>query len=60
MESVGKDCKELKRKYDECFNKWFAEKFLKGVKDDPCQPLFLVYQECVKASDYTICLNTLI
>ncbi|KAK3803233.1 hypothetical protein RRG08_013816 [Elysia crispata] len=48
MNSVGEECQELKRRYDECFNKWFAEKFLKGQRDDPCQPLFKVYQECVK------------
>ncbi|CAL1528754.1 unnamed protein product [Lymnaea stagnalis] len=48
MDSVGKECQDLKRKYDECFNKWFAEKFLKGVTEDPCTKLFNVYQECVK------------
>ncbi|GFO43099.1 Tp53-regulated inhibitor of apoptosis 1 [Plakobranchus ocellatus] len=48
MNSVGEECQELKRRYDECFNKWFAEKFLKGQTDDPCQPLFRVYQKCVK------------
>jgi len=48
MESVGEDCKELKHTYDECFNNWFANKFLKGVKDDPCKTLFEVYQTCVK------------
>ena len=49
MESVGgKECQELKRQYDECFNNWFAEKFLKGIKDDSCEGLFKVYQECVK------------
>ncbi|CAG5130092.1 unnamed protein product [Candidula unifasciata] len=48
MDSVGTDCRELKRTYDECFNKWFSEKFLKGVTEDPCTALFKVYQDCVK------------
>ena len=48
MNSVGKDCQELKHSYDECFNKWFAESFLKGKKDDPCSGLFKEYQACVK------------
>ncbi|XP_067329395.1 TP53-regulated inhibitor of apoptosis 1 isoform X1 [Anolis sagrei] len=30
MNSVGEACTELKRDYDQCFNRWFAEKFLKG------------------------------
>ncbi|XP_076473038.1 uncharacterized protein LOC143302312 [Babylonia areolata] len=48
MNSVGDDCLELKRAYDDCFNKWFSEKFLKGFRDDTCAPLFRVYQDCVK------------
>nr|KAI8753349.1 TP53-regulated inhibitor of apoptosis 1-A [Biomphalaria glabrata] len=48
MDSVGKECQELKRKYDECFNRWFADKFLKGVTEDSCNELFKVYQDCVK------------
>lgn len=55
MDSVGNDCRELKRTYDECFNKWFSEKFLKGVTEDPCTPLFRVYQECVKVIVLTPC-----
>lgn len=48
MNSVGEDCIELKKMYEECFNKWFAEKFLKGSIEDTCAPQFRVYQECVK------------
>ncbi|XP_037810769.1 TP53-regulated inhibitor of apoptosis 1-like [Lucilia sericata] len=49
MNSLGDDCNELKRKYDECFNLWFSERFLKGDNDDSmCAPIFKVYQECVK------------
>lgn len=48
MNSVGEDCIELKKAYEECFNKWFSEKFLKGVTEDSCSPQFRVYQQCVK------------
>lgn len=49
MNSVGEACTELKREYDQCFNRWFAEKFLKGDSaDDPCGQLFKRYQLCVQ------------
>lgn len=49
MNSVGEGCTELKREYDQCFNRWFAEKFLKGDRsDDPCTELFKKYQSCVQ------------
>ncbi|KAH8250754.1 TP53-regulated inhibitor of apoptosis 1-B-like [Drosophila kikkawai] len=49
MNSIGKDCDELKKQYDACFNSWFSEQFLKGRTDDSaCAPIFRVYQECVK------------
>ncbi|XP_003395324.1 TP53-regulated inhibitor of apoptosis 1-like isoform X1 [Bombus affinis] len=41
-------CKELKEKYDRCFNDWFSEKFLRGINDDSeCAPLLKVYTKCV-------------
>ncbi|XP_033188968.1 TP53-regulated inhibitor of apoptosis 1-like isoform X2 [Bombus vosnesenskii] len=41
-------CKELKEKYDRCFNDWFSEKFLHGINDDSeCAPLLKVYTKCV-------------
>ncbi|KAG5677916.1 hypothetical protein PVAND_007632 [Polypedilum vanderplanki] len=49
MNSIGENCNELKSKYDQCFNTWFSEKFLKGDKDDtPCKSLFQTYQKCVQ------------
>lgn len=49
MDSIGKDCRELKKEYDACFNTWFSEHFLKGATDDSmCAPIFQVYQQCVK------------
>lgn len=50
MNSIGKECIELKKTYDECFNSWFADKFLKGYTKDTCEPLFRVYQECVQTA----------
>lgn len=46
MDSIGEECKELKKKYDECFNEWFGE-YLKGRKSDPCKTLLKDYQCCV-------------
>jgi len=50
MNSVGADCTELKHKYDECFNRWFVDQFLKGnlKEDEECKTLFSSYQSCVK------------
>ncbi|KAI8505100.1 TP53-regulated inhibitor of apoptosis 1 [Branchiostoma belcheri] len=51
MNSVGSECNDMKRDYDQCFNKWFSEKFLKGDRaDEACTPLFKKYQSCVKVS----------
>lgn len=49
MNSVGEACTDLKREYDQCFNRWFAEKFLKGDRSgDPCTESFRLYQRCVQ------------
>uniref|UniRef100_A0A8D2DFN7 TP53-regulated inhibitor of apoptosis 1 n=1 Tax=Sciurus vulgaris TaxID=55149 RepID=A0A8D2DFN7_SCIVU len=49
MNSVGEACTDMKRKYDQCFNRWFAEKFLKGDgSGDPCTDLFKRYQQCIQ------------
>ncbi|KAH7639362.1 TP53-regulated inhibitor of apoptosis 1 [Dermatophagoides farinae] len=49
MESIGKECTELKREYDQCFNVWFAEKFLKGDhRSSMCDKIFTLYQNCVR------------
>ncbi|KHJ40733.1 hypothetical protein D918_09175 [Trichuris suis] len=48
MNSISPKCNELKHKYDACFNEWFAERFLKGDSEDVCQPIFQLYQECIK------------
>ena len=48
MNSISKKCQEAKEKYDACFNNWFSEKYLKGNTEDECEPLFRIYQKCVK------------
>lgn len=50
MDSIGKDCKELKRQYEACFNAWYSESFLRNKNGDMsvCEPLFQEYQKCLK------------
>uniref|UniRef100_A0AAZ3R183 TP53 regulated inhibitor of apoptosis 1 n=1 Tax=Oncorhynchus tshawytscha TaxID=74940 RepID=A0AAZ3R183_ONCTS len=49
MNSVGEGCTDLKREYDQCFNRWFADKFLKEDRSgDPCTEMFKKYQHCVQ------------
>lgn len=58
MNSIGEECTELKKKYDDCFNSWFSERFLKGDHDDSvCAGIFKVYQECVKVTNLNDHLN---
>jgi TRIAP1/MDM35 family protein len=30
MNSLSKKCQEAKERYDQCFNNWFSERYLKG------------------------------
>jgi len=48
MNSISEECQKLKEQYDECFNGWFKDTFLRGGTQDTCKPLFQAYQECVK------------
>lgn len=58
MNSIGEECTDLKKKYDDCFNSWFSERFLKGDHDDSvCAGIFKVYQECVKVMDIYVIIN---
>ncbi len=51
MRSIAPECDDLKQKYDDCFNRWFGEVFLKvGGKQqvvDHCAPLLKAYRNCV-------------
>ena len=50
MNSIGEQCQETKKEYDDCFNTWFSEKFLKGhtAEDPRCLELFKKYSQCAK------------
>ncbi len=48
MSSISPDCNDLKHKYDDCFNVWFSEKFLKGDTKDGCESLLTAYSDCVQ------------
>ena len=45
--SLSPDCNELKTKYDNCFNAWYTQKYLKGITTNECDPLFQEYKSCV-------------
>jgi TRIAP1/MDM35 family protein len=47
MESLGKECTELKKQYDQCFHKWYSEQFLKGNITRECDELFEAYKQCI-------------
>jgi TRIAP1/MDM35 family protein len=50
MQSIGEQCTELKKRYEECFHVWYSEKFLKGIgthEEDPCKNLLREYQVCI-------------
>ncbi|ORZ39921.1 hypothetical protein BCR44DRAFT_154764, partial [Catenaria anguillulae PL171] len=47
IEYVGKNCTPLKHEYDNCFNKWYTEKFLKGDTQPECEEIFERYRACV-------------
>ncbi|NXK96658.1 TRIA1 inhibitor, partial [Formicarius rufipectus] len=51
MNSVGEACTELKREYDQCFNRWFAEKH---VKFNVCWFCFSSFQKAIKEKDIPI------
>lgn len=50
MNSIAEECNNLKKSYDECFNKWFSEQFLKGIMNEACVPMFKAYQTCITVS----------
>ncbi|KAJ3036734.1 Mitochondrial distribution and morphology protein 35 [Rhizophlyctis rosea] len=47
MASISPECTELKRQYDECFNKWYSTKFLQGDVTPECDDIFRLYRGCV-------------
>ncbi|KAI9193324.1 mitochondrial distribution/morphology family 35/apoptosis [Polychytrium aggregatum] len=47
MASLSPECMELKEKYDTCFNKWYSDKFLKGLEAESCDDVFKLYKACI-------------
>ncbi|KAF1808357.1 hypothetical protein P152DRAFT_425040 [Eremomyces bilateralis CBS 781.70] len=46
--SLAPECNEIKERYDNCFLKWYTEKFLRGTATtDECAPLFQEYRKCL-------------
>lgn len=46
--SFAPECTESKKKYDECFNGWYSEKFLKGKSiQNECEDLWFEYKQCI-------------
>ncbi|XP_027729950.1 TP53-regulated inhibitor of apoptosis 1-like [Vombatus ursinus] len=49
MNSMGEACTNMKHEYNQCFNRWFTKKFLKGDdSEDPCTDLFKRYKLCMQ------------
>ncbi|KAJ3146177.1 Mitochondrial distribution and morphology protein 35 [Geranomyces variabilis] len=47
MSSISPECNELKKTYDDCFNKWYATKFLQGDTTPACEEIFTLYRACI-------------
>ncbi|ODV62258.1 TRIAP1/MDM35 family protein, partial [Ascoidea rubescens DSM 1968] len=46
--SFAPECTISKKRYDDCFNNWYTEKFLAGKSmKNECQELWLTYKACV-------------
>lgn len=55
--SFAKECNASKTKYDNCFNEWYSEQFLKGKSvTNPCVEEWTNYKECI---DYQLVKNGL-
>ncbi|KAI8906327.1 mitochondrial distribution/morphology family 35/apoptosis, partial [Gorgonomyces haynaldii] len=47
MASLAPECTPLKQEYEDCFNRWYTEKYLKGDTRPQCEDLFKKYKACV-------------
>ncbi|AAS50848.1 ABR078Cp [Eremothecium gossypii ATCC 10895] len=48
--SFAPECTPLKETYDQCFNTWYSEKFLRGRStENECTESWYAYMHCVEA-----------
>lgn len=51
--SLAPECDEVKKSYDDCFLRWYSEKYLRGMaKTDECEHLFKQYKSCLSVGPY--------
>lgn len=49
--SFAPECTSAKNAYDDCFNKWYTEKFLKGKSvENECTEFWDTYITCINAN----------
>jgi hypothetical protein len=51
--SFAPECTEAKKAYDNCFNEWYSEKFLKAksvTNTNECEATWKVYESCIYVS----------
>lgn len=51
--SFAPECTEAKKAYDNCFNEWYSEKFLKAKSvsnTNECEATWKVYEACIYVS----------
>ncbi|KAK9474560.1 MDM35-like protein [Dipodascopsis tothii] len=47
--SFAPECTDVKKAYDNCFNEWYSEKFLRGKSiTNECEETWAAYESCVK------------
>lgn len=49
--SFAPECTNAKKAYDNCFNEWYSEKFLKAKSvTNECEETWKVYEACIYVS----------
>lgn len=50
-DSFAPECTNAKKAYDNCFNEWYSEKFLKAKSvTNECEETWKVYEACIYVS----------
>ena len=51
--SFASECTDAKKAYDNCFNEWYSEKFLKAKSvTNECEETWKIYESCVHVSTF--------